>query len=130
MPIGEGHSNVTFLLRRDGVEFVLRRPPRGPLPPSTHGVLREARVLRAVGPTPARVPTVLAACDDLGVIGAPFYLMEKIEGHVVTSQLPAELDNVAQRRRIGEELSTPSRRSMRSTGRGSGWRASASRSGI
>lgn len=103
-PIGEGHSNVTVLLRRDGVELVLRRPPRGPLPPSTHDVLREARVLRAIGPTPARVPTVLAVCDDLGVIGAPFYLMEKVEGHIVTSQIPAELDSVAQRRRIGEEL--------------------------
>jgi aminoglycoside phosphotransferase (APT) family kinase protein len=103
-PIGEGHSNVTFLLRRDGVEFVLRRPPRGPLPPSAHDVLREARVLRAVGPTPARVPAVLAVCEDLGVIGAPFSVMEKVEGHVVTSQIPAELDSVVQRRRIGEEL--------------------------
>jgi len=103
-PIGEGHSNVTFLLRRDGVEVVLRRPPRGPLPPSAHDVLREARVLRALRPTPVRVPAVLAVCEDLGVIGAPFYLMAKIEGHVVTSAIPAELDSVAQRRRIGEEL--------------------------
>ncbi|MGH3937630.1 MAG: phosphotransferase family protein [Pseudonocardiaceae bacterium] len=103
-PIGEGHSNVTLLLCRDGVEFVLRRPPRGPLPPSAHDVLREARVLRALGPTPARVPAVLAVCENPGVIGAPFYLMEKIEGHVVTSAIPAELDSVAQRRRIGEEL--------------------------
>ncbi|MGQ0778507.1 MAG: phosphotransferase family protein [Pseudonocardiales bacterium] len=113
-PIGEGHSNITFLLRRDGVdrdgvgreavECVLRRPPRGPLPPSAHDVLREARVLRALGPTPVRVPAVLAVCDDLEVIGAPFYLMEKVEGHVVTSAIPAELDSVAQRRRIGEEL--------------------------
>jgi aminoglycoside phosphotransferase (APT) family kinase protein len=103
-PIGEGHSNVTFLLRRDGVQVVLRRPPRGPLPPSAHDVLREARVLQALGPTPARVPAVLAVCADPGVIGAPFYLMEQVEGHIVTSQLPAELDTVAQRRRIGEEL--------------------------
>jgi aminoglycoside phosphotransferase (APT) family kinase protein len=103
-PIGEGHSNVTFLLRRDGVQVVLRRPPRGPLPPSAHDMLREARVLRALGPTPARVPAVLAVCADPGVIGAPFYLMEQVEGHVVTSAVPAELDSVAQRRRIGAEL--------------------------
>ncbi|MGH3914781.1 MAG: phosphotransferase family protein [Pseudonocardiaceae bacterium] len=103
-PIGEGHSNITFLLRRDGVECVLRRPPRGPLPPSAHDMLREARVLRALDPTPARVPAVLATCADVGVIGAPFYLMEKVEGHVVASTLPAELDSVTQRRRIGEEL--------------------------
>jgi aminoglycoside phosphotransferase (APT) family kinase protein len=103
-PIGEGHSNVTLLLRRNGVQVVLRRPPRGPLPPSAHDVLREARVLQALGPTPARVPAVLAVCADPGVIGAPFYLMERVEGHVVTSAVPAELDTVAQRRRIGEEL--------------------------
>ena len=41
--IGEGHSNVTFLVRRDGARIVLRRPPRPPLPPSAHQVLREAR---------------------------------------------------------------------------------------
>jgi aminoglycoside phosphotransferase (APT) family kinase protein len=41
-PVGEGHSNVTYLIRRDGAELVLRRPPRPPLPPSAHDVLREA----------------------------------------------------------------------------------------
>ena len=39
-PVGEGHSNVTYALRRDGASVVLRRPPRGPLPPSAHDVLR------------------------------------------------------------------------------------------
>src|SRR5688500_9801867 len=59
-PIGEGHSNVTFLGRRDGGEWVLRRPPRGPLPPSAHDVLREAWLLQALAPTAARTPAVLA----------------------------------------------------------------------
>ena len=45
-PIGDGHSNVTFAL---STGVVLRRPPRGPLPPSAHDVLREARLLRALG---------------------------------------------------------------------------------
>jgi len=62
-PIGEGHSNVTYLIERGGSEFVLRRPPRPPLPPSAHDVLREARLLRALRGTPARVPEVLAVCD-------------------------------------------------------------------
>ena len=44
--------------------MVLRRPPRPPLPPSAHDVLREARLLRALAGTPARVPPVLAVCDD------------------------------------------------------------------
>ena len=63
-PIGEGHSNVTYLIERGDEEFVLRRPPRPPLPPSAHDVLREARLLRALADTPARVPAVLAVGDD------------------------------------------------------------------
>jgi aminoglycoside phosphotransferase (APT) family kinase protein len=102
-PVGDGHSNVTYALRRDGADVVLRRPPRGPLPPSAHDVLREARVLSALAGR-ARVPAVLAVCDDVAVIGAPFYVMERVEGHVITSAVPAELDSVGDRRRIGEEL--------------------------
>jgi aminoglycoside phosphotransferase (APT) family kinase protein len=102
-PIGEGHSNVTFAVTRGDAEFVLRRPPRGPLPPSAHDVMREARVLQAVHGH-ARVPKVLAACADESVIGAPFYLMERVAGHVVTTQVPAELDTIEDRRRMGEEL--------------------------
>ena len=71
-PIGEGHSNVTYLVRRaDGTELVLRRPPRPPLPPSAHDVLREARLLRALHGTPARVPTVLAVGEDPARSGVP-----------------------------------------------------------
>ena len=103
-PIGEGHSNVTFLVRRGDAEVVLRRPPRGPLPPSAHDVLREARLLRALAPTEARVPAVLAVGDDPAVIGAPFYVMEKVEGHVVTGEVPAEFSGHEDRRRMAEEL--------------------------
>jgi aminoglycoside phosphotransferase (APT) family kinase protein len=52
----------------------------------------------------ARVPAVLAVCDDPAVIGAPFYVMEQIDGHVVTSTMPPALDTPEDRRRIGEEL--------------------------
>jgi aminoglycoside phosphotransferase (APT) family kinase protein len=103
-PIGEGHSNVTYLIERGGSEVVLRRPPRPPLPPSAHDVLREARLLRALWSTPARVPEVLAVCEDPATIGAPFYLMERIEGEVIVSSVPAALDTPAGRRRIGEQL--------------------------
>ena len=102
-PVGEGHSNVTFLVVREGWEGIVRRPPRPPLPPSAHDVVREARVLRAVGGT-ARVPAVLAVCEDDAVIGAPFYVMEKVDGHVVTSEVPAALDAREDRRRMGEEI--------------------------
>ena len=102
-PVGDGHSNVTYLVSRGGAEFVLRRPPRGPLPPSAHDVLREARVLRALEGR-ARVPAVLGVCDDESVIGAPFYLMECVEGHVITTEVPDALAAADERRRIGEEL--------------------------
>ncbi len=103
-PLGEGHSNVTLLVRGGGRELVLRRPPRGPLPPSAHDVLREARLLRALAPTAARVPRVLAVSDDPSLIGAPFYVMERVAGDVVTDVVPPALDGPPQRRRIGEEL--------------------------
>ena len=103
-PIGEGHSNVTYLLTRGPTELVLRRPPRPPLPPSAHDVLREARLLRALSDTPARVPNVLAVCEAEEVIGSPFYVMERIQGEVMVTSIPEELDVPEQRRRIAEEL--------------------------
>ena len=67
-PIGEGHSNVTYLIERTGAEVVLRRPPRPPLPPSAHDVLREARLLRALDGHPraraARAGGVRGRADD------------------------------------------------------------------
>ena len=83
---------------------MLRRPPRPPLPPSAHDVLREARLLEAIRGTPVRAPTVLATCDDETVIGAPFYVMERVEGDVMTADVPAPLDDEPSRSRIGEEL--------------------------
>jgi aminoglycoside phosphotransferase (APT) family kinase protein len=102
--IGEGHSNVTYLIRRGESELVLRRPPRPPLPPSAHDVLREALLLRAVEPVAVRAPRVLATCEDDGVIGAPFYVMEKVEGDVITTQVPPALDSPEQRGCVVDEL--------------------------
>src|ERR1700759_2978483 len=76
--IGDGHSNATYLFERGGARFVLRRPPPAPIPPSANDMLREARVLSALAGR-ARVPEVLAVCDDESVIGAPFYVMEMVE---------------------------------------------------
>jgi aminoglycoside phosphotransferase (APT) family kinase protein len=100
-PIGEGHSNVTFIL---STGVVLRRPPRGPLPPSAHDVLREARLLRALDSTPVRAPRVLAVGDDTEVIGAPFYVMEETTGDVITDTMPEPLDSPEQRRLIADQL--------------------------
>jgi aminoglycoside phosphotransferase (APT) family kinase protein len=103
-PIGEGRSNATFLIRRRGAEVVLRRPPRPPLPPSAHDVLREARLLRALEPTAARTPRVLAVCEDVAVIGAPFLIMEKVDGVAVSGEVPRALDTREHRRGIAEDL--------------------------
>ena len=102
--IGEGHSNITFLVRRGDARVVLRRPPRPPLPPSAHDVLREARLLRALEGTPVRVPQVLAVGDDDAVLGVPFYVMEEMHGSVLASQVPGMLDTPEERRRTSEEL--------------------------
>jgi aminoglycoside phosphotransferase (APT) family kinase protein len=102
--IGEGHSNITFLIRRGDARVVLRRPPRPPLPPSAHDVLREARLLRALEGTPVRTPPVLASCDDESVLGVPFYLMEEMQGDVITGSIPEALDSPAERRRLCAEL--------------------------
>jgi len=102
--IGEGHSNITFLVRRGDVRVVLRRPPRPPLPPSAHDVLREARLLKALEGTPVRVPTVIAVGDDVTVMGVPFYVMEEVHGNVLASAIPPALDSAEERRRTAEEL--------------------------
>jgi len=102
--IGDGHSNVTFLIRRGEERFVLRRPPRPPLPPSAHDVLREARLLDALAGTPVRVPRVLLAHEDDSALGVPFYVMDVVDGVVFHDELPAGLDTPDERGRIGAEL--------------------------
>jgi aminoglycoside phosphotransferase (APT) family kinase protein len=102
--IGEGHSNFTFLVRRGKTRVVLRRPPRPPLPPSAHDVLREARLLRALESTPVRVPRVLAVGDEESGLGVPFYVMEEMHGSVVTTDVPAAIDTEEGRRRLSQEL--------------------------
>lgn len=91
-PLGDGHSNVTLLLRRGDQELVLRRAPRPPVPPSAHDMLREARVVGALHRTAVPVPEVLATCDDESVIGVPFYVMRKLEGAAIGATLPDGLN--------------------------------------
>lgn len=102
--IGEGHSNLTFLLRRGGESFVLRRPPRPPLPPSAHDVVREAQLLRALHGTRVPVPRVLYTHESEEPLGVPFYVMDYVEGGVATHSVPAALDTPEERGRIAESL--------------------------
>jgi len=103
--IGDGGgSNFSFLLERGDERYVLRRPPRPPLPPSAHDMVREARLQLALAPQGIRLPPILAICDDDGVLGVPFYVMRFLDGHVLTTALPAGLEGQGARRRLGEEL--------------------------
>lgn len=77
-----GQSNPTYRLTTPGAAYVLRRKPPGPLLKGAHDVLREARVLTALGPTPVPVPPVLAVCADETVIGSAFYVMGMVEGRI------------------------------------------------
>ncbi|HEV7752734.1 MAG TPA: phosphotransferase family protein [Baekduia sp.] len=104
LPLGDGHSNVTYELLRGPLRLVLRRPPRGPLPPSAHDMLREARLLVALRRAGAHVPEILATCDDDAVIGAPFYVVPFIDGHVLTTALPDPLASLDARAGIGPAL--------------------------
>jgi aminoglycoside phosphotransferase (APT) family kinase protein len=101
-PLGEGRSNLTFLLERDGRRYVLRRPPMGDLPETAHDMMREHRVLSALAGTPVRVPAPLVACEDPAVIGVPFYVMEVIDGVVLRDALP-EAYGEGDRAGIGHE---------------------------
>lgn len=98
--IGEGHSNVTYAIGYAGRDLVLRRGPRPPHPPSTHDMAREARVQRVLAAAGVPVPAIVAECEDAAVLGVPFYVMERIDGDVVTDALPPTLDDAAGRRGI------------------------------
>jgi aminoglycoside phosphotransferase (APT) family kinase protein len=100
--LGDGHSNLTFLLRRGEERLVLRRPPRGELSASANDVLREARVLAALESTEVPAPRVLARCEDPAVIGSPFFVMSYIPGHAINDELPADLDAPSTPRQIAE----------------------------
>lgn len=100
----DGHANAMFFVKRGASEWVLRRPPVTSLLPVVMDVKREYLLLRALKAGGARVPEIVLFCDDEGVLGSPFYLMERIEGVVLRGALPPYLDNAEGRRRIGEEM--------------------------
>ena len=78
-----GRSNLTYLLRLGDRPVVLRRPPLGHVLPTAHDMRREHTVLSALAGSDVPVPAPLALCTDEDVIGAPFYLMEYVEGRVL-----------------------------------------------
>jgi aminoglycoside phosphotransferase (APT) family kinase protein len=104
--IGDGGgSNFTFLIERGSERFVLRRPPRPPLPPSAHDMVREARLQNAIrGAGFTRLADIVAVCEDETVIGVPFYVMRHLDGHVITQELPRGLETEEARHALGLDL--------------------------
>lgn len=93
--ITSGHSNEVFELRRGGLRLALRRPPRSYNAASAHDMRREFRVLRALWEHAEGVPVPepIALCQDLEVLGVPFFLMEFVDGAVVRKHaIPVTLD--------------------------------------
>jgi aminoglycoside phosphotransferase (APT) family kinase protein len=88
----QGYSNLTYLLRIGGREVVLRRPPFGVGKSSAHDMGREYRTLAGVARVYPLVPRPLVYCADETVLGAPFYLMERVPGLILRTRPPAGLD--------------------------------------
>ena len=90
-----GHSNLTYLLRIDGCEYVLRRGPLGPVAPKAHDMAREFRLLQMVHPHFREAPAVFHLCEDPEVLGTVFFLMERRHGLILRDDVPPQLANVA-----------------------------------
>lgn len=86
-----GASNLTYLLSFAGRELVVRRPPRGAHSGTAHDMSREFALQRRLRPHFRYVPEVHALCEDQEVIGAPFYVMERIPGVVPGPRMPPEI---------------------------------------
>jgi aminoglycoside phosphotransferase (APT) family kinase protein len=91
-------------VQRGDDRWVIRRPPRGDILPGTHQMDREFIVMAALHGTPVPVPRMFELCTDDSYIGAPFFLMELIEGVVVRGRVPHQFDSPQARRAIGFEL--------------------------
>jgi aminoglycoside phosphotransferase (APT) family kinase protein len=91
---GSGYSNLTYLLRLGPLELILRRPPFGNQVKSAHDMGREYRVLSHLHPVFAAAPQPLLYCDDTGVIGDEFYVMQRCQGVIFRGpQAPPALAN-------------------------------------
>ncbi|MBV8150802.1 MAG: phosphotransferase family protein [Candidatus Eremiobacteraeota bacterium] len=101
---GGGHANLTYLVRFGDDEYVLRRPPIGPIAPSAHDMRREHRVLSRLYPAFELAPRSFLFCDDLSIVGAEFQVMERRRGIVVRREMPPAHADPATCRRVGEML--------------------------
>ncbi|MET0821249.1 MAG: phosphotransferase family protein [Aeromicrobium sp.] len=99
-----GKSNLTYLVTDGDHEYVVRRPPLGHVLATAHDMSREYRVMAALASTPVPVPTMVALCEDLDVLGAPFYVMERVAGTPYSRASQLEPLGPERTRQISERL--------------------------
>jgi aminoglycoside phosphotransferase (APT) family kinase protein len=87
-----GASNLTYQLSYANKDVILRRPPFGHIAKSAHDVVREAQIMKALRPVYPAVPEIYAICEDVDVIGAPFYVMARLVGVIPRQNLPKALN--------------------------------------
>jgi aminoglycoside phosphotransferase (APT) family kinase protein len=103
--ISGGKSNLTYEVASPAGSVVLRRPPLAAVLPTAHDMGREFRVQSALADTPVPVPRVRHLCTDETVLGVPFYVMDKVDGHVLRGSLPAGYAETDQdRKRMSDAL--------------------------
>ncbi|HEX2771370.1 MAG TPA: phosphotransferase family protein [Micromonosporaceae bacterium] len=102
--IAGGRSNLTYVVSSGRHEFVLRRPPLGHVLATAHDMTREFRVISALATTRVPVPAALLLCPDDEVLGAPFYLMERVAGEVYRSRAQTDHLTPQQRHRLANAM--------------------------
>jgi len=85
-----GNSNLTYRLKYDNDDLVIRRPPFGTKAKSAHSMIREYTIMTALKPVYPSVPDTLYYSDDESIIGSEFYVMRKVEGQVIKNEIPSE----------------------------------------
>jgi aminoglycoside phosphotransferase (APT) family kinase protein len=86
-----GASNLTYQISYENIDLILRRPPFGHIAKSAHDVVREAQIMKLLRPVYPAVPEIYAICEDLGVIGAPFYVMQRLVGIIPRQEFSPEM---------------------------------------
>src|ERR1019366_2312198 len=99
-----GKSNLTYRLTYGSHDWVLRRPPLGHVLATAHDMAREYRVMSALAPTPVPVPAMVTLCEDPSVIGAPFYVMEYVEGWILRRTRDTDQLSDRQRTALAHQL--------------------------
>jgi aminoglycoside phosphotransferase (APT) family kinase protein len=102
--IAGGRSNPTYEVTDGDRSWVLRRPPHGHVLPTAHDMGREYRVLDALRDSAVPVPRVLGICTDASVIGASFYVMDKLEGVALRTQADTARISEQERERLAESM--------------------------